>query len=134
MQSQGGNSPPGRSVKTEGSVGEQPLVTSPIGPRRIAVQQGNNGGGFMPQQQFGVQGSMEYPDAQTMDFLQNLGSSTNGEFANVDQSQVDLGFGINWEGIPNEYGDGPQMNPFDTFFFGGPPGSNGGGPGGGMGM
>lgn len=84
-------------------------------------------------QQFGLQGSMDYPDTQTMDFLQNLGAAPNGDFGNVDQQQVDLGFGINWEGLPNDYGEGQQMNPFDTFFFGGQQGG-GNGQNGGMNM
>lgn len=87
---------------------------------------GSNNNTFMGQQ-FGLQhGSMDYPDTQTMDFLQNLGAAPNGEFSGA-SDQVDLGFGMNWEGLPNEYGDNQQMNPFDTFFFGG---QQGGGPGG----
>lgn len=85
-------------------------------------------------QQFGLQGPMDYPDTQTMDFLQNLRAVPNGDFGNADQQQVDLGFGINWEGLPNDYGEGQQMNPFDTFFFGGQQGGNGGGQNGGMNM
>jgi hypothetical protein len=87
----------------------------------------NNNNTFMGQQ-FGLQhGAMDYPDTQTMDFLQNLGAAPNGEFGGSGE-QVDLGFGMNWDGLPNEYGDNQQMNPFDTFFFGGQQG--GGGPGG----
>ena len=78
-------------------------------------------------QQFGLQhGSMDYPDTQTMDFLQNIGAAPNGDFGGA-SDQVDLGFGMNWDGLPNEYGDNQQMNPFDSFFFGG---QQGGGPGG----
>lgn len=101
------------------------------GPMRMNSAQSSAGSTFMGQQ-FGLQGSMDYPDTQTMDFLQNLGSAANGDFG-VDQQQVDLGFGMNWEGLPNDYGEGQQMNPFDTFFFGGQQG-NGNGQNGGMGM
>ena len=84
-------------------------------------------------QQFGMQGSMDYPDAQTMEFLQNLGATPNGDMNNMEQAQLDLGFGINWEGIHNDYGEGQQINPFDTFFFGGQQTGGGGGGGGGNG-
>jgi hypothetical protein len=62
-----------------------------------------------------------------MEFLQNLGASANGEFGRMDQSQIDLGMGMNWEGLHHDFGETPQMNPFDTFFFGGPQGANGNG-------
>jgi hypothetical protein len=35
--------------------------------------------------------------------------------------------GMNWEGLHHDFGETPQMNPFDTFFFGGPQGANGNG-------
>lgn len=83
--------------------------------------------------QFGMQGSMDYPDAQTMEFLQNLGATPNGDVNGLDQAQLDLGFGINWEGMHNDFGEGQQMNPFDTFFFGGQQSGNGTGDTGGTG-
>ena len=129
--SQGARSPAGVNVKQEPSSG-------PSGPprRRMTSQPSSAGGNTFMGQQFGLQGAMDYPDMQTMDFLQNLGATPNGgEFGSVDQNQVDLGFGMNWEGLPNEYGDNQQMNPFDTFFFGGQQGGAGGnGPNGGMGL
>jgi hypothetical protein len=69
---------------------------------------------------------MDYPDATTMEFLQNLGATPNGDLNGVDQGHMDLGFGMNWEGMHNEYGEGPQMNPFDSFFFGGQSSTGGG--------
>lgn len=75
-------------------------------------------------------GSMYSPDTGNMDFLQ---AAPNGDFAGVDQGQVDLGFGMNWDGLPNDFGEGQQMNPFDTFFFGGQQGG-GNGHSGGMGI
>lgn len=84
------------------------------------------GSNSMMGQQFGLQGPMEYPDAQTMDFLNSLGAATgdsggSGDFTggSIDQAQLDLGFGMNWEGLANDYSEGQQINPFDTFFFGG---------------
>lgn len=105
----------------EGPPIDPSLGNSPPVPRRMPPQAGNAYLG----QQFGLQGAVDYPDAQTMEFLQNLGATPNGDFGAVDQ-QMDLGFGINWD----DYGDGQQMNPFDTFFFGGQQG--GGGANGGM--
>ncbi|KAL3955658.1 hypothetical protein ACCO45_011221 [Purpureocillium lilacinum] len=69
----------------------------------------------------------------TMEFLQNLGATPNGDMNNMEQAQLDLGFGINWEGMHNDYGEGQQINPFDTFFFGGQQTGGGGGGGGGNG-
>lgn len=130
MQSQGSRSPGDAGMKQDTGAGS----SSAGGPRRLASQQPSGGNTFMGQQ-FGLQGSMDYPDTQTMDFLQTLGATPNGEFGNVDQAQVDLGFGMNWEGLPNDYGDNQQMNPFDTFFFGGQQSGSGNGPnGGGMGL
>lgn len=137
MQHRGSNSPSdGGAMKPELSA-----ASSAAGSRRLAPQAspgGSSNAAFMgqQQQQFGLQGSpAEYPDAQTMDFLQTLGAAPNGGFGAGDPAQVDLGFGMNWEGLPNEYGDNQQMNPFDTFFFGGQQ-SGGGGSGhnGGMGL
>lgn len=135
-----GPSPADGSVSQDGS-SIDPLVQSPPLPRRMTTQGGNNT--FMGQQ-FGMQGSMDYPDSQTMEFLQTLGATPNGDFSTVDQAQLDLGFGINWEGMHNDFSEGGHINPFDTFFFGGQPnggsnnngnnGNSGNGPGGGMSM
>ncbi|KAJ3480475.1 hypothetical protein NLG97_g8061 [Lecanicillium saksenae] len=133
-----GPSPADGSISQDGSSIDPPLVHSPTIPRRITTQGGNNT--FMGQQ-FGLQGSMDYPDSQTMEFLQTLGATPNGDFSAVDQAQLDLGFGINWEGMHNDFSEGGHINPFDTFFFGGQPnsgsnnnGNSGNGTGGGMSM
>lgn len=128
IPSQGSGSPVDVNIKQEGGTS-----SSMQGVRRLASsQQASRSGStntYMGQQ-FGMQGPMDYPDNSAMDFLQGLGAAPNGDFGNVDQAQVDLGFGINWEGLPNDYGDNQQINPFDTFFFGGAPGGSGNGPGG----
>ncbi|KAM0742489.1 hypothetical protein ACQRIT_002666 [Beauveria bassiana] len=132
-----GPSPADGSISQDGS-SIDPLVHSPPLPRRMTTHGGTNA--FMGQQ-FGMQGSMDYPDSQTMEFLQTLGATPNGDFSTVDQAQLDLGFGINWEGMHNDFSEGGHINPFDTFFFGGQPNSgnnnnsnNGNGSGGGMSM
>ncbi|KAM3499887.1 hypothetical protein MY10362_006890 [Beauveria mimosiformis] len=132
-----GPSPADGSISQDGS-SIDPLVHSPPLPRRMTTHGGTNA--FMGQQ-FGMQGSMDYPDSQTMEFLQTLGATPNGDFSTVDQAQLDLGFGINWEGMHNDFSEGGHINPFDTFFFGGQPNSghnnssnNGNGSGGDMPM
>ena len=115
------------------------LANTPPLLRPVTMKQSPGGGGntFMGQQ-FGLQGAVDYPDAPTREFLQNIGVSPNGEFSGgggFDQAQMDLGFGINWEGLGNDYGDGQQMNPFDSFYFGpqqSGSGSGAGGMGGGL--
>ncbi|KAF7549824.1 hypothetical protein G7046_g8222 [Stylonectria norvegica] len=139
-RSRGGPSP-STSVKQEGSPVESTLIpTPPSVPRRVTSQPSLYGGG---PQQFTGPGPADFSDTQAMEFLQNLGAAPNGEFPGIDQSQVDLGFGMNWEGMHHDYSDGTQMNPFDSFFFGGPQGGNANsnangnganGGGGGMGM
>lgn len=101
-------------------------VPSPSPPmtRHSAPRDGS--GGSFTGQQFGVQGSADYPDVHTMDFLHNLGATPDGDLSGVDQGNIDLGFGINWDGMHNEYGEGQQINPFDTFFFGGQQSGGGG--------
>ncbi|KAF7550272.1 hypothetical protein G7Z17_g5813 [Cylindrodendrum hubeiense] len=143
-RSRGGPSPSDMGIKQDGSPVDSSVVPSPPVPRRVTSQPSTAGSSYAGQQQqqqqqpqqFSGPGPAEYPDAQTMEFLQNLGATPNGEFGNLDQSQVDLGFGMNWEGLHHDFSDGQQMNPFDTFFFGGQQGSNGSGPNndGGMGM
>ncbi|KAM0247347.1 hypothetical protein ACHAQJ_009881 [Trichoderma viride] len=114
------------------SVVDQSMIASPSVPRSQATPSSTSGGNpFLTpqaQQQFGIQGHMEYPDAQTMEFLQTLGTGSNGGFGGMDQGQMDFGFGLNWEGTHNDYAEtaAQPMNPFDTFFFGGPQGGNAG--------
>lgn len=127
-RSRGGPSPTDSGHKQEGSPIESGMVPSPI-PRRVTSQPNGGGSYGGQQQQFNGQ---DYPDAQTMEFLQNLGASSNGDFTAMDQSQLDMGLSMNWEGLHHDFSEAPQMNPFDTFFFGGPQG--GGGQDGGMNM
>jgi hypothetical protein len=103
------------------------LGTPPRQSRRAAPQQDAMRGPFLSPS-FGDQAnSIDFPDGQSMDFLQNLDTSSNGEFGNIDQAQLDPVFGMNWEGFSSDFADGQQVNPFGTFFFGGPQGGNGSG-------
>ena len=129
-----GPSPSERTMSQDGGSSIDPsLVPSPPVSRRTAPQQSGSSANTFMGHQFGMQGSMDYPDAQTMEFLQNLGATPNGDVHGLDQAQLDLGFGINWEGMHNDFGEGQQMNPFDTFFFGGQQSGNGAAGGGGGG-
>ncbi|KAL7970904.1 fungal-specific transcription factor domain-containing protein [Trichoderma sp. SZMC 28014] len=112
------------------SVVDQSMIASPSMPRQATPSSTSGGNPFLTprpqqQQQFGMQ---EYPDPQTMDFLQTLGTGSNsGDFGGgMDQGQMDFGFGLNWEGMHNDYAEASSsaMNPFDSFFFGGPQGGN----------
>lgn len=111
------------------------MIASPSIPRQATPSSTSGGNPFLTpqpqqqqQQQFAMQGHMEYPDAQAMDFLQTLGAGPNGGGfgGGMDQGQMDFGFGLNWEGMHSDYAEASSsaMNPFDSFFFGGPQGGN----------
>ncbi|KAK3390921.1 fungal-specific transcription factor domain-containing protein [Podospora didyma] len=72
-----------------------------------------------------------FDDLQSMDFLQNLsagggGAGLDGDFTMGD-ANMDLGFGLGWEGMHHDFSDGQQFDLFDGFFFGGQQGGGGGG-------
>ncbi|KHN98135.1 positive regulator of purine utilization [Metarhizium album ARSEF 1941] len=122
-----GPSPGGDATsQDDGSSIDPRLVPSPPMGRRGDAPNGPCGGSFAGQQ-FGLQGPLDYPDGQTMEFLNNIGASPSGDLSGIDQAHIDLGFGMNWDVMHSEYGEGQQINPFDTFFFGGQQGSGGGG-------
>jgi hypothetical protein len=124
----------GLSATSDSTVLDQTLIPSPTLSRRLTTSSSaTTGHTFMTQPDFSA-GSMEYPDLQTMEFLQGLQGTPNGELGSLDQGQLDLGFGINWDGMHHDFSEGQQVNILDGFFFGGPQsGMNGGGMGGGMG-
>ena len=71
-------------------------------------------------------GVLNFSDLQGMDFLQNLQDQSGGDgFINPDM-QMDMGFGIGWEGMHHDFSEGQQVDLFDGFFFGGQQGGNGG--------
>jgi hypothetical protein len=130
------NSDPGSS-SMDPSIGTSPPLTRRIPAAPVHNAGANNAYAGQHQPQYDLQRGIDFPDAHSMDFLQGLGTNTpNGgdgggdEFSGFDQAQLNLGFGINWEGLSNEYGEvQQQMNPFDSFFFGGQQGGAGGGMG-----
>ncbi|KAI0100607.1 fungal-specific transcription factor domain-containing protein [Nemania sp. FL0031] len=71
--------------------------------------------------------ALNLSDLQGMDFLQNIQDQSSGDnFINPDL-QMDMGFGIGWEGMHHDFSDGQQVDLFDGFFFGGQQGGGGGG-------
>lgn len=95
---------------------------SPIDPALLATPALGSGApqqqqprGYLPQQD-AFQAGAEYPDLQSMEFLQALqGSAPSGDLGSLDP----LGFGLSWDAGLNQDLDGQQVNPFDGFFFGG---------------
>ncbi|KAI1365479.1 fungal-specific transcription factor domain-containing protein [Xylaria arbuscula] len=71
-------------------------------------------------------GVLNLSDLQGMDFLQNIQDQSGSDgFMNPDM-QMDMGFGIGWEGMHHDFSEGQQVDLFDGFFFGGQQGGNGG--------
>lgn len=71
--------------------------------------------------------ALNLSDLQGMEFLQNFQDQSGGDgFINPDM-QMDMGFGIGWEGMHHDFSDGQQVDLFDGFFFGAPQGGGGGG-------
>lgn len=69
-------------------------------------------------------GGMSYGDLSAMGFLADGTGAVNGT---VDEAgNVDLGFGLGWEGLHHDFSDGQQYDLFDGFFFGGQQGGGGG--------
>jgi len=82
---------------------------------------------------FSPDSGMGFADLQGMDFLQALDNSATGVDGNPEYNfgeQMDLGFGLGWEGLHHDFSEGQQVDLFDGFFFGGQQGSGGAGLGG----
>ncbi|KAJ2990709.1 hypothetical protein NUW58_g2817 [Xylaria curta] len=68
--------------------------------------------------------ALNLSELQGMDFLQNLQDQSGSDgFQNPDM-QMDMGFGIGWEGMHHDFSEGQQFDLFDGFFFGGQQGPN----------
>ncbi|KAK7751542.1 hypothetical protein SLS62_006492 [Diatrype stigma] len=64
-------------------------------------------------------GGVNYSDLQGMDFLQGLQDQSNSNYGGNSDLQMDMGFGLGWEGMHHDFSDGQQVDLFDGFFFGG---------------
>jgi hypothetical protein len=72
---------------------------------------------------------------QGMDFLQSLSNQPGGDLdadfgggggGGGQDTQMDLNFGLGWEGLHHDFSDGQQLDLFDGFFFGDQRGAGGG--------
>ncbi|KAF3768057.1 hypothetical protein M406DRAFT_98141 [Cryphonectria parasitica EP155] len=80
----------------------------------------------------GAGGLGPFGDLSAIGFLG--GTGLNGADMDENAANVDLGFGLGWEGLHHDFSDGQQYDLFDGFFFGGQQGGQGGQQGnGGMG-
>ncbi|KAK0735746.1 fungal-specific transcription factor domain-containing protein [Apiosordaria backusii] len=129
-------SPAGGLASPAGGVGGlgSPVINMP-------PPQPQGGGMFSP-------GVLSFNDLQGVEFLQTLnpgdgglvggqegnGNGNGGGGGGMMDTNMDLGFGLGWEGMHHDFSDGQQLDLFDGFFFGGQQGSGGvGGGGGGIG-
>ncbi|KKF94874.1 Positive regulator of purine utilization [Ceratocystis platani] len=69
------------------------------------------------QQQQQMSQTMDYSNALDMDFLSSLAAS-GADLTQIDRPPVDLGFGLNWDGVYHDFTNNQQVNLFDNFFFG----------------
>ncbi|KAK4176710.1 fungal-specific transcription factor domain-containing protein [Triangularia setosa] len=120
-------------LASPGGVGGLGSPVIPMGPPQ--QQQQGGGGMFSP-------GLLSYNDLQGVEFLQGLnpgegaggglGNGQEGNGGGMLDTNMDLGFGLGWDGLSHDFSDGAQqLDLFDGFFFGGQQGS--GGVGGGVG-
>ncbi|KAL7627546.1 hypothetical protein AAE478_001739 [Parahypoxylon ruwenzoriense] len=62
---------------------------------------------------------INYSDLQGMDFLQGINDPQSADGIPNQDMQMDMGFGLGWEGMHHDFSDGQQVDLFDGFFFGG---------------
>ncbi|KAI1377797.1 hypothetical protein F4677DRAFT_444386 [Hypoxylon crocopeplum] len=72
-----------------------------------------------PASNFTPSSSINYSDLQGMDFLQGIQDQPNADGLAGTDMQMDMGFGLGWEGMHHDFSDGQQVDLFDGFFFGG---------------
>ncbi|KAI2782012.1 fungal-specific transcription factor domain-containing protein [Daldinia loculata] len=72
-----------------------------------------------PAATFTPSGAINYSDLQGMDFLQGIQEQPNADGVVNADLQMDMGFGLGWEGMHHDFSDGQQVDLFDGFFFGG---------------
>ncbi|KKA29636.1 hypothetical protein TD95_000675 [Thielaviopsis punctulata] len=109
-----GMSPRETGTPLDSSLMNNGQVTPQTGPAA-----GNSANGFMSAAQ-SFSAGMEYSPLD-MDFLRSLPPGAP-DMGPLDQVPLNLGFGLNWDGIMcHDYSDGSaqQVNIFDNFFFGG---------------
>ncbi|XDG09536.1 hypothetical protein ABKA04_009151 [Annulohypoxylon sp. FPYF3050] len=101
-----------------------PVSVNSLTPQSTAGQYNQNTGNSnynmlrSPASNFTPSG-MNYSDLQGMDFLQGIQEQPNGDGIINNDLQMDMGFGLGWEGMHHDFSDGQQVDLFDGFFFGG---------------
>ncbi|KAI1095864.1 hypothetical protein F5B19DRAFT_481571 [Rostrohypoxylon terebratum] len=101
-----------------------PVSVNSLTPQSTAGQYNQNTGNSnynmlrSPASNF-TPGGINYSDLQGMDFLQGIQEQPNGDGIINNDLQMDMGFGLGWEGMHHDFSDGQQVDLFDGFFFGG---------------
>ncbi|KAI0111908.1 fungal-specific transcription factor domain-containing protein [Daldinia grandis] len=102
-----------------------PVSVNSLTPQSNPGQQynpstGNSNFSFRsPAATFTPGGAINYSDLQGMDFLQGIQEQPNADGVVNSDLQMDMGFGLGWEGMHHDFSDGQQVDLFDGFFFGG---------------
>jgi len=107
----------------------QATSTGPMGSPMSGMAPLITSGNFLGQPAVFSPGGLSYSELQGMDFLQNLGAASGlgPDGVAAADPQIDLGFGMGWEGMHHDFSDGQQVDLFDGFFFGGQQGGATGG-------
>ncbi|KAL1847122.1 hypothetical protein VTK73DRAFT_10419 [Phialemonium thermophilum] len=92
--------------------------------QQLQLQQAADPSGLSPE-------TLDLADLQGMEFLQGLTEGVMGTVggeggvpdfgvgaAGLTEGQMDMNFGIGWEGLHHDFSDGQQFDLFDGFFFG----------------
>ncbi|KAI8963816.1 fungal-specific transcription factor domain-containing protein [Daldinia sp. FL1419] len=112
-------------LPSPGAHTSSPVSVNSLTPQSNPGQQysqntGNSNFNFRsPASTFTPGGAINYSDLQGMDFLQGIQEQPNADGVINTDLQMDMGFGLGWEGMHHDFSDGQQVDLFDGFFFGG---------------
>ncbi|KAI1806153.1 fungal-specific transcription factor domain-containing protein [Daldinia bambusicola] len=112
-------------LPSPGAHTSSPVSVNSLTPQSNPGQQytqntGNSNFNFRsPTATFTPGGTINYSDLQGMDFLQAIQDQPNADGVVNTDLQMDMGFGLGWEGMHHDFSDGQQVDLFDGFFFGG---------------
>ncbi|KAK6957787.1 hypothetical protein Daesc_000576 [Daldinia eschscholtzii] len=111
-------------LPSPGAHTSSPVSVNSLTPQSNPGQQytqstGNSNFNFRSPAAFTPGGTINYSDLQGMDFLQAIQDQPNADGVVNTDLQMDMGFGLGWEGMHHDFSDGQQVDLFDGFFFGG---------------
>ncbi|OTB08108.1 hypothetical protein M426DRAFT_7915 [Hypoxylon sp. CI-4A] len=113
-------------LPSPGAHSNSPVSVNSLTPQSTAGQQyppttGSSSYSMLrsPASNFTPNTAMNYADLQGMDFLQGIQEQQNSDGIVNNDIQMDMGFGLGWEGLHHDFSDGQQVDLFDGFFFGG---------------